>query len=119
MRNFAKFTRKHLCRNLFFDKVRRCRSTTLLKTRLKRRCFLVNFAKFVRTLFLQSTTGCLFLIIAVSIVVKGELVNETVNYETEIKVYQFEPEVQVIKKGSSGERTGLTRVFEEGVLKKN
>ena len=50
---------------------------------------------------------------------KGELVNETVNYETEIKAYQFEPEVQVIKKGSSGERTGLTRVFEEGVLKKN
>ena len=32
-------------------------NSTLLKTRLKRRCFLVNFAKFVRTRFLQSTTG--------------------------------------------------------------
>ena len=31
--------------------------------------------------------------------VKEELANETVNYDTEIKAYQFEPEAQVIKKG--------------------
>ena len=35
-----------------------------------------------------------------------------------MKIYQFEPKVQVIKKGSSGERTSLTRVFEEGAWNK-
>ena len=43
--------------------------------------------KFVRTPFLQNITGRLLLIIVVSKVVKGELVNETVNYDTEIKAH--------------------------------
>ena len=47
----------------------------------------MNFAKFVRTLFLQNTTGRLLLIIAVSIVVKEELANETVNYGAGTKAY--------------------------------
>ena len=53
MRNYAEFTRKHLWRNFlfFFDKVKLCRSAALLKARLKRRCFPVNFAKFVGPLF--------------------------------------------------------------------
>ena len=42
----------------------------------------MNFAKFVRTPFLQNTTGRLLMIMAVSIVVKGELANKTVNYDT-------------------------------------
>ena len=70
LRNFAKFSRKHLCKIFFFDKVRRCRSSNLLKTRFQRRCFLVNFAKFVRTPILQKTTEKLLRIIAVSILVK-------------------------------------------------
>ena len=48
-------------------------------------CFLVNSAKFVRIPILQNTTGRLLLIIAVSIVVKGELENETVNYDIKTK----------------------------------
>ena len=56
-------------------------------------CFLVNFEKFVRTHFFYGTTRRLLLITAVSIVVKGELVKKTVNYNTEIKAYEFEPEV--------------------------
>ena len=32
MRNFAEFTRKHLCRNLFFNKVKPCGSAISLKT---------------------------------------------------------------------------------------
>ena len=48
MRNFAEFTREHQCRNLFFDKVKLCRSSTSSKASLQRSCFLVNFAKFVR-----------------------------------------------------------------------
>ena len=34
IRNFPKFTRKRLCWNLFFDKVKFCRSATSLKTTL-------------------------------------------------------------------------------------
>ena len=51
LRNFAKFTGKHLCQSL--------RPATLLKKRLWYRCFPVNFAKFSRTPFLQNTSGWL------------------------------------------------------------
>ena len=89
------------------DKVKLCRSATLLKKRLWRRCFLVNFAKFVRTPFLQNTTGRLLLIIAVTIVVKGKLGNKTVNYDTKTKAYvpMVARSVSCHKKGSPGERT--------------
>ena len=52
LRNFAKFTGKHLCQRLFFKK-----TATLLKKSLWHRCFLVNFEKFLRTPFLQNTSG--------------------------------------------------------------
>ena len=45
----------------------------------------MSFAKFARTPFLQNTTEKLLLILAVSIVVKGELANETVNYDAKTK----------------------------------
>ena len=48
LRNFAKFTRKHLCQSLFFNKVAGLRPATLLKKRLWHRCFPVNFVKFLR-----------------------------------------------------------------------
>ena len=54
----------------------------------------------------------------VSIVVKDELANETVNYDADYKAYQFESEELVIKKGIPGERTCLTRVFEESPKEK-
>ena len=46
-KNFAKFIGKHLYRSLFLNKVA---AATLLKKRLQRRCFPVNFVKFLRTL---------------------------------------------------------------------
>ena len=52
LRNFAKFTGKHLCQSLFFNKVAGLRPGALLKKRLWHRCFLVNFVKFLRLLFL-------------------------------------------------------------------
>ena len=52
LRNFAKFTGKHLCRNLFFNIVAGLRPATLLKMRLWHRCFPMNFAIFLRTPFL-------------------------------------------------------------------
>ena len=59
LRNFEKFTGKHLCQRLFFNKV--AGPATLLKKRLGRRCFLMNFAKSLRTSFLQNTSGRLLL----------------------------------------------------------
>ena len=69
--NFAKFTGKHLRLSLFFNKVSGLkpatlskkrlwhRPPTLLKKSLWHRCFPVNFAKFLRTPFLQNTScGC-------------------------------------------------------------
>ena len=51
LRNFAKFTGKHLCQGLFFDKVASLRPATLKNKRLWHKRFLVNFAKFLRTPF--------------------------------------------------------------------
>ena len=50
LENFAKFTRKHLCQGLFFNKVL-----------IWHKCFPVNFAKSPRTTFLQNTSGRLLL----------------------------------------------------------
>ena len=55
LRNFTKFTGKHLCQSLFFNKV------ALLKKGLWHRCFLVNFVKALRTPFSQNTSGRLLL----------------------------------------------------------
>ena len=54
-RNLEKFTGKHLCWSIFFNKVAVLRPTTLLKKRLWNRCFPVNFAKFLKAPFLQNT----------------------------------------------------------------
>ena len=53
---FAKFTRKHLCQSLFLNKVAGLRPAILLKKSLWHKCFPVNFAKFLRTTFLQNTS---------------------------------------------------------------
>ena len=58
---FAKFTRKYLCQNLFFNKVSGLRPVTLLKKRLWYNFFTVKFAKFLRAPFLQNTSGWLLL----------------------------------------------------------
>ena len=61
LRNFEKFTGKHLCQSLFFSKAAGLRPATLLKKRFCHRCFLVNFLKFLRTPFSQNTSGRLLL----------------------------------------------------------
>ena len=61
LRNFAKFTEKHLCESLFFNKVSDLRAAILSKKRLWHRCSPVNFAKFLRTTFLQNTLRRLLL----------------------------------------------------------
>ena len=61
LKTFTKFTGKHLCQSLFFNKAAGLRPATLLKKRLWHRCFPVNFVKFLRTRFLQNTSGRLLL----------------------------------------------------------
>ena len=60
LRNFTKFIEKHLRQGLFFNKVAPLRPATFLKKRFWDRCFPVNFAKLLRTTFLQNTSGRLF-----------------------------------------------------------
>ena len=51
LRNFTKFIGKRLCQSLIFNKVVGLRPATLSKKKLWRRCFPVNFVKFLRTPF--------------------------------------------------------------------
>ena len=74
MRNFGKFTRKRLCwTNEALAQVFSCEFCKICKNTFSH--------------FLQNTTGQLLLIIVVLVVVKGELANETVNYDTKTKAY--------------------------------
>ena len=52
-KNFVKVTGKHLCWSFFLNKISGLQSTTLLKKRLHHKCFPVNFAKFLRTAFIE------------------------------------------------------------------
>ena len=60
-KNFTKFTGKHLCQSLFFNKVAGLRPATLLKKKLWYRCLPVNFVKLLRIPFLQNTSGRLLM----------------------------------------------------------
>ena len=53
--NLAKFTGKHLCKNLFFNKVAALMPSTVLEKRLWHRCFPVNFAQFFKNIFYYTT----------------------------------------------------------------
>ena len=53
LKNFAKFTGKHLRQSLYFNKAAGLRPATLLKKRIWQRCFLVNFAKLLLILKLK------------------------------------------------------------------
>ena len=50
-----------MCQSLFFNKVAGRRPAIIFKKSLWQRCFPVNFAKFLRTPFLQNTSGRLLL----------------------------------------------------------
>ena len=65
-RNITKFTGKHLCQSLFFNKVAGLRAAIWLKKKLWLTCFPVIFAKCLRTAYLQNTSGWLLLILFVA-----------------------------------------------------
>ena len=83
---FAKSTGKHLWQSLFFDKVAGLRSATSLKKRLWHRCFPVNFAKFLRTSFLQNTSGRLLLTL---VTLENSVVEEVSFYNVRLKGLPF------------------------------
>ena len=62
--NSSNFTGKHLCWSLFLIKLQAClKACNFIKTTLQLKCFPVKFAKFLRTPFLQITSGgwiCIF-----------------------------------------------------------
>ena len=60
LKNIVKFTGKHLCLSLFFNKVAGLKPATLLKKRLWHWCFFVNFEIFLRKPFLWNTSGGCF-----------------------------------------------------------
>ena len=71
LKSFVKFTGKHLCRGLFFNKVTSLQFSSLLKGRLQYRCFPIIFLKFSRATFSQITPGWLFLYGHVQIIFNG------------------------------------------------
>ena len=83
LKNFAKFTGKHLCQSLFFNKVSGLRPETLLKERLWRRCFPMNFAKFLRTPFLIEHLQSLLLLLNTSLNI-AQYSSYTVNKQIKI-----------------------------------
>ena len=102
LKNFTKFTGKHLCQSLFFNKVAGLRPATSLRKKLWHRCFTVNFVKLLRTTFLkehlermllktsekrQFHHSCFFLILLKSVVF----------YVKKIKTYNFQHWTNEIK----------------------
>ena len=61
LKSFSNFTGKYLRQSLFSNRVAGLRPASLLKKKLWHRCFPVNFAKILRTPFLQYTSGGLLL----------------------------------------------------------
>ena len=60
LRNFAKFTGKHLCHGLFMSEPKAC---TFIKKRLWQSCFPGNFAKFLKTPFYRTPPGDCFCLV--------------------------------------------------------
>ena len=81
LRNFERFTGKHLCQSLLFNNVVGLRTATLLKKRFWYRCFPVNFWKFLKTLFITEPLWWLLLKTPVSqLIFREELVDLTPYY---------------------------------------
>ena len=61
LKNFAKSIGKYLCQSLFFNNVAGLRPATLSKKKTLAQVFSCKFCKFLRTHFLQNTSGRLLL----------------------------------------------------------
>ena len=73
LRDFVKFTGKHLCQSLFFNKVAGLRPATLLKKRLWHRCFPVKFVKVLRTTFFIERLSWLLLLLVAQVAIEKRM----------------------------------------------
>ena len=86
LKNFTKFTAKHLCQSPFFNKLSGLRFATLSKKKKKKdwqSCFLTNFVKFLRLSFLQTTSGRLSLAVVSAASFTG-VINSNVMFSSNI-----------------------------------
>ena len=119
LRNFAKFTGKYLSQGLFFNKVGCLRPATLLKNRLWYRCFPVNFAKFLKHLFLKNTSGGCFCFVKTPLHCiisnfeekKCSIVNRRLFPEVFRVVSFFHERVSCVKHGTYGQFNRIKFVF--------
>ena len=83
LKNFTKFTGKHLCHCLFFNKVVGLRATTSFKKRLCHWCFPVNFEIFLRNLFYRTHPDdcfCIMMIFTFFVLLKVSTVKFKIAY---------------------------------------
>ena len=80
LRNFAKYTGKHLCQSLFFNKVACLSSATLLKKKIWHWCFPVNFAKFLKAPFFPEHFRVCFRMKSSILEIQATIVNKNPNY---------------------------------------
>ena len=66
--NFTKFTGKHLCQSLFFNKVAGLRPVTLLNKKTLAQVLFCEFCEFLRTPILQNTSRRLLLDVTLNLV---------------------------------------------------
>ena len=89
LRNFAKFTGKHLCQ---------AAPATLLKKRLWRRCFPVNFAKFLRTPFFAEHLCWLLLSLILNFRKKRSVISKILIFVVKSsKKYKYKSKIVMVK----------------------
>ena len=84
LRNFAIFTGKQLCWSLFLIKLQ-----TFIKKRLQHRCFPVNIAKFLRTLFFIAHLRWLLLNNYTHTSHLGRVINRTVGKQISAELGEY------------------------------
>ena len=101
LRNFSKFTGKHLCRSLFFNKVAGLRPATLLKKKLLHRCFPANVGKFLRTSFLIEHPQWLLLSVGKTKTVKLKPLYKLIYW---IQIYFLYSQIKDVKENFSSKQ---------------
>ena len=90
LKHFVIFTRKQLCRRLFFNKVAGHQTRNFIKKRLQHRYFLVNIGKFIRRPILKNISKrlhCWKVFCENVFQIRSELSKRTTEVKTEKKCF--------------------------------
>ena len=75
----------------YFNKVKALQACNFIRERLQHRCFPVNIAKYLRTVFLWNTSGSCFLI-------KKQLIREKFTFREKLHIQDYnEEQMQLVK----------------------